>query len=405
MLVKVGLGVDVRTAAEQRIAWVFDRFPKVCVSFSAGKDSSVMLHMVCAEARRRGVKVAVLLIDLEAQYKSTIDHALACYREYADVIEPYWISLPLVLRNAVSQYAPRWICWDPEARGAWVRQPPDFAITDPASLPFFRHAMEFEEFVDLFAHWYAAGEALACFVGIRSQESLNRFRTIASETKTTLEGQRWTTWKGGAVYNVYPIYDWQTEDVWRYVAATGCSYNTVYDAMYKAGLSIHQARICQPYGDDQRKGLWLFSIIEPETWARVVARVLGANTGALYAHKSGSLFGRIKVRLPAGHTWESFSRLLLDTMPPHSREHYESKIAVFLQWYADRGVRPIPDVQDDALAEQFPRHGGPSWQRIATTLLKNDWWCKGLSFSQTKSDRYEKYLQTMRKRRQQWGMA
>jgi predicted phosphoadenosine phosphosulfate sulfurtransferase len=180
VLVKVSLGVDVRTAAEQRIAWVFDRFPKICVSFSAGKDSSVMLHMVCAEARRRKVKIAVLLIDLEAQYKSTIDHALACYREYADVIEPYWISLPLVLRNAVSQYAPRWICWDPEAREAWVRQPPDFAITDPASLPFFRHAMEFEEFVDLFAHWYAAGEALACFVGIRSQESLNRFRSKAS---------------------------------------------------------------------------------------------------------------------------------------------------------------------------------------------------------------------------------
>ena len=404
MLVKIGMGVDVRTAAEQRISWTFDRFPKICVSFSAGKDSSVMLHMVCAEARRRGVKVAVLLIDLEAQYKYTMDHAIACYEEYSDVIEPYWISLPLVLRNAVSQFEPRWICWDPDARSAWVREPPDFAITDGSEFPFYRHAMEFEEFVDGFAHWYAGGDALACFVGIRTQESLNRYRTIASDTKSTIEGARWTTWKGGTVYNAYPIYDWQTEDVWRFVATTRCSYNKVYDAMHLAGLSIHQARICQPYGDDQRKGLWLFMVIEPETWAKVVARVLGANTGALYAHKSGSLFGRIKVSLPAGHTWESFSRLLLETMPPRNRDHFESKIAVFLQWYAVRGVNPIPDAGDDSMAERFPRHGGPSWERVAKVLLKNDWWCKGLSFSQTKSDRYEKYLETIKQRRKRWGM-
>ena len=52
--------------------------------------------------------------------------------------------------------------------------------------------------------------------------------------------------------------------------------------MHKAGLTIHQQRICQPYGDDQRRGLWLFHLIEPITWAKVVARVNGANSGALY---------------------------------------------------------------------------------------------------------------------------
>jgi predicted phosphoadenosine phosphosulfate sulfurtransferase len=400
---RVELDVDVMTAARERVAWVFDTFPRICVSFSAGKDSSVLLHLVVEEARRRNQRVGVMLIDLEAQYSATIDHALAMYRDYADVIEPHWVALPIVLCNAVSQYEPRWAAWDPDARGAWVRQPPEFAVTDPDFYPFYRHAMEFEEFVEGFGEWYSQGEPTAILVGIRAQESLNRYRTLINASKTTVEGKRWTTWKGGSAYNVYPIYDWRTEDIWRANGKCGWAYNTVYDQMHLAGLTIHQARLCQPYGSDQRKGLWLFKVIEPETWARVVARVLGANTGSLYAHKSGGLFGRIKVNLPAGHTWESFAGLLLETMPPASREHYEAKIAVFLQWYRVRGVWPIPDDTDDALAERFT-HKGPSWRRVAETLIKNDWWCKGLSFSQTKSGAHEKYLKVMKARRTKWGL-
>ena len=50
--------------------------------------------------------------------------------------------------------------------------------------------------------------------------------------------------------------------------------------MHKAGVKLSLQRICQPYGDDQRRGLWLFHLIEPETWAKVVARVNGAKVFA-----------------------------------------------------------------------------------------------------------------------------
>ena len=74
--------------------------------------------------------------------------------------------------------------------------------------------------------------------------------------------------------------------------------------MHQAGLTPHQMRICQPYGDDQRKGLWLFQIIEPETWGKVVARVNGANAGALYAKDSGNILGNLKITKPDGHMGE-----------------------------------------------------------------------------------------------------
>ena len=165
-------------------------------------------------------------------------------------------------------------------------------------------------------------------------------------------------------------------------------------------MSIHQQRICQPYGDDQRKGLWLFHVIEPETWARIVARVNGANQGAMYAREGGNILGRLKVTRPEGRTWKEFAALLLDTLPPSLSEHYRNKIAVFLRWYQIRGMTDIPDEAPGDLTA----HEGPSWRRICKALLRNDYWCKGLSFAQTKSHDAAKlrYKMTMLKRRATW---
>lgn len=400
MFARKGLGISVDIAARDRIKWVFERFERVYLSFSAGKDSTVMLDIAAAEARRSGKRFALLLIDLEAQYSATIDFAEKMFVDYADCVDPYWIALPILLRNAVSQFHPRWMAWDPEQREKWVRQPPSFAITDPADLPFFRQGCEFEEFVTEFGRWYAGDKTTACLVGIRAAESLNRYRTMVMD-KETLDGRRYTTWLGDGLWNVYPIYDWRTSDIWVYHARTGRPYNRVYDLMHKAGLSPAQMRICQPYGDDQRKGLHLFHVLEPSTWSKVVARVNGANTGALYANETGVMMGRIQVNKPAGHTWESYAKFLLASMPDRSREHFENKIAVFLKWWNEKGYPIIPD--EVAAAAEAARKA-PSWRRICKTLLKNDWWCKGLSFGQTKSTAYDNYMKVMKNRRSRWGI-
>lgn len=392
------IGVDVLTATRARISKVFDDFPRIYVSFSAGKDSGVMLHLVMDEAIKRKVKVGVLFIDLEAQYKLTIAHASEMFSLYAQHIDLYWIALPINLRNAVSQYEPQWVCWDPQRQADWVRQPDPISMTDESALPFFLHAMEFEEFVPEFSNWYSQGKLCACFVGIRTDESLNRYRSIVRD-KSTFEGLKWTTWLGGSSYNAYPIYDWRTEDVWTYFGKTGRPYNRLYDRMHQAGLTIHQARICQPYGDDQRKGLWLFHIIEPETWARIVARVNGANQGALYCQDSGNILGYRSITKPVEITWQEFANRLLASMPEKTAEQYRNKIAVFLNWYASRGYpNGIPD--EGPMTDK----NAPSWTRVVKSLLRNDFWCKGLSFSQNKTTAFEKYQKLMKKRRQEWKL-
>lgn len=398
------LTTDVLTEAKRRIAWTFDTFQRVYLSFSAGKDSTVMLHLVADEARARQRQFGLLLIDLEGQYRLTIDHAIKCYDDYRDCTEPFWISLPIALRNAVSVYQPKWLCWDPEKREAWIRTPPSIAITAEGHFPFFRRGMEFEEFVPEFGEWYAKGETTACLVGIRSDESLNRFRTIVSQRKLKYGDKQWTTQSSPNVFNVYPLYDWAVEDLWTWHARNPeRPYNRLYDLMHKAGLSLSQMRICQPYGDDQRRGLWLFHLIEPETWARVVARVNGANGGALYVREWGNINGYRRITKPPGHSWKSFAALLIRSMPPTMEKRYRDKVLLFEKWWADRGYpEGIPDEADYKMEAQ---HLAPSWRRVCKSLLRNDYWCKGLGFSQHKSDAYDRYHQMMRKRRQRWGVS
>jgi predicted phosphoadenosine phosphosulfate sulfurtransferase len=265
--------------------------------------------------------------------------------------------------------------------------------------------MEFEEFVPAFGEWYSRGERTACFVGIRTDESLNRFRTISSRTKERLDGLSFTTRVIGDVFNFYPIYDWRTEDIWLWHARNpDAPHNSLYDLMHKAGLTIHQMRICQPYGDDQRRGLWLYHLLEPQTWGRVVARVNGANSGALYQQESGNMTGYRSVTLPPGHTWRSFAELLLRSLPDKTAKHFRAKIDVHRKWWMDRAYPGgIPDEADPKLEA---KREAPSWRRVCKSILRNDYWCKGLGFSQHRTGNYSRYLAMMEKRkaRDEWKL-
>lgn len=378
------LSINVYQAAIERLEFIFDNFPKVYLSFSGGKDSGVMLHLALQVARQKNkLPLSILIVDLEAQYRNTADYLMRM-ASHPDV-KAYWVCLPIHLRNAVSQFQPHWVCWDPEKKDAWVRQFPNHptVISDPAHFPFFKFGMEFEEFVPQFGEWFSGGQKTACLVGIRSDESLNRFRTIRNEAKETFNGKMYTTKVTANVYNAYPIYDWRTADIWIANGKFKFDYNRVYDLMYMAGVTIDQQRLCQPYGDDQRKGLYLFKILEPETWQKVVNRVEGANFGNRYVDTNKTVLGNFRVNLPPGHTFESYAKFLLNTMPPYLAEHYQKKIDKFWQYWKNAGMEEMPDTSDPKLEAT---RKAPSWRRICKVLLKNDYWCKGLSFSQTKNE-------------------
>jgi predicted phosphoadenosine phosphosulfate sulfurtransferase len=394
------LGKSCYDASVERISWTFDNFEKIIVSFSGGKDSTAMTHLVMDEAIKRNRKVALFFVDWECQFDLTIEHVEHIYSMYAAHIEPYWIALPIRTWNGCSQFEPEWTAWDESKRDLWIREKNAISISNPKAFPFYYDNMMFEEFTPLFAKWYSDNKPCANFMGIRSQESLNRYRAIAKAEEFCFNGKSFTTNIVDNVWGVYPIYDWNAKDDWIYFGKSKKPYNSLYDRMYQAGLTIHQMRIDEPFGDTQRKGLWLYQVIEPKTWAKMVCRVSGANTGALYSNESGNVLGNQRINLPDGKTWRQFAETILATMPVKTSQHYKNKIAVYLKWYRDRGYPDgIPDAADARLEAA---RKAPSWRMIVKTLLRNDYWCKGLGFSPTKSSAYNKYLDLMRKRRKEW---
>jgi len=395
---------NVFNAAVHRIEWIFDTFKSVCISFSGGKDSTVLFHMVAEIARRRKRRVSVLFIDWEAQYQYTIKHVQNMKELYSDITDNFfWVALPLTTVNGVSQYQPEWICW--EHGVSWVRSPPEGAITDETFFPFYQYAMTFEEFIPAFSQWFTSKtQPTVILTGVRADESLNRFMGLTSRRKLRYADDKpWTTASPeGFYYTAYPLYDWKARDIWIYNGKHKAAYNPLYDLMYRAGVPVKAMRVCEPFGPEQRQGLWLYHILEPDTWAKMCSRVSGACSGALYANESGAYFAlRKRLEKPAGHTWKSYAYFLLDVMPEKTAEHYRNKIAVYLRWNLSHGY---PDGIPDEQASDLGGKDIPSWRRICRTLLKNDFWCRTLSFSPNKPGHYNRYLQRMREKREEWGI-
>lgn len=397
MATKVYNNKTVLEASKERISKVFDNFERIYISFSGGKDSSVMSHLVLAEAKKRNRKVGFLIIDLEAQYNDTISHIEHMIEIYRDNIELHWICAELLLRNAVSNYEPRWVCWDESKKDVWVRSKPELA-SGLKQYDFYQSKMEFEEFMVLFGEWYSKGENTAAFIGIRSDESLHRYRAITSRKDGLMfNSWKWSTKVSSRLYNIYPIYDWRTEDIWVFHGKyKELPHNKVYDKMMMAGVKISQQRLCQPYGDDQRRGLWLYHILEPMTWYKLISRVNGVNSGALYVQENGNVSGYNKISKPENHTWESFCNLLLSTMPKKTSDHYRERFVKFIKGWQDRGYLVIPDEAPEDLESKC---WVPSWRRMCKVMLRNDYWCKGLGQTQPLSDAYHKFKEIKNKRK------
>lgn len=415
-MTKTYLNKNVYEASKERLKVIFDEFENICVSFSGGKDSGVLLNLCIDEARKRDRKIGVLFIDLEAFYEKTIEFVERMLLDNKDVLEPYWVCLPMESPNSLSYLDPTWIWWDKEKENIWVRKMPKnkWVINeDNNPFEFYKKNMPFEEFIKHFGDWYGKGKNTATLVGIRTDESLNRFRAIVGE-KTSYRGLNYSTKVVNNTYNFYPIYDWSVEDIWTYNGKFEKDYNKLYDLFYRAGVSIHKMRVDEPFGNEAKAGLSMFRIIEPKTWSKVVNRVSGANFGNIYSNTK--IMGA-NYTLPKNHTWKSFTKFLLSTLPPETAQHYKSKFIKFIKYWNKTGC-PMQEEFINILEEhysesiinthEFSKRGKGdkevikfkkiidevpgvdnkddilTWKRMCMCIIKNDFTCKSLSFGMTK---------------------
>lgn len=127
--------------------------------------------------------------------------------------------------------------------------------------------------------------------------------------------------------------------------------------MYQAGVPLRHMRICEPFGPEQRQGLWLYHVIEPDRWAAMCARVSGVKSGGIYAGHDNHFYGHRKILKPEHLDWQEYALLLLDSMPEKTAEHYRNKIAIYLHWYQKK-VSRCHRPSTGTLARKISPHGG-----------------------------------------------
>lgn len=423
MLTKKYLPMNVYAAVQERLAYIFDNYDNIYVSFSGGKDSGLLLNLVIKYMQDNGIdrKIGLFHQDFEAQFSETSNYVERTFTSMPDNVERFWCCIPQGVENSLSVYEPWWYTWDDQKKDLWARPMPDYPYVynlDNNPFGFYRYRMLEEDFHAGFTAWYqdhCGGGKTICLLGIRTDESLNRYRAVVAK-KHMADDLRWTTDLGKDCYNAYPLYDWSVEDVWTANGKFGFDYNRLYDLYYKAGVPIHDMRVASPFLTEGRAGLDAYRVIDPQMWAKLVGRVNGANFGAIYGNTKAVAYRDIK--LPAGHTWETYTKYLLSTLPTDTRANYERIFDKSIKFWHETGGGMPSDVIAEAKAKGLPiRVNGksnysrghaldrvvidgdipddtdniyttkdlPSWKRMCMCILRNDYTCKSMGFAPTKA--------------------
>lgn len=409
---------NVYDAANKRIEFIFDNFERIYLSFSGGKDSGIMLNLILDYMKKHGIKrkIGIQILDNEANYEYSLQFMHKIIQDNIEYLDVYWCCLPITLPCTVSSYEIDWQCWGNNDKHRWIRPMPEHDyIVNVDNHPFgdkFIENMQYDHFWDMFAEWYSQGKTCANLIGIRTDESLNRFRAIMNDAKETMKGEMWTKKNTEHTYNCYPVYDWRTRDVWIANAKFDWEYNKLYDTFYMAGVPVGKMRVASPFMSESKSSLNLYRVIDGHTWANLCARVQGANFIATY----GKQLNYNSFKLPEGHTWKSFVRFLLDTLPKESGENFKARFIQSIKFWGrvGRGLseeiienleecgikfhingttphgknelrRVVIKVPPDHLDCLKSNNGDvTSWKRFALTILKNDHTCKYLGLAPTK---------------------
>lgn len=243
---------NVYELAQERLDVIFREFDTICVSFSGGKDSGVLLNLCIDYIRRNRLnrKLCVFHMDYEIQYSMTIDYVDRVLEANKDILEVYRVCVPFRVTTCTSMYQSYWRPWQEDLEDIWVRKMPKGCLTKE-TFPFYTPEMWDYEFQMHFAKWLHEKKdgVRACFlIGIRTQESFNRWRSIHLNRKYQMyHNYRWTSKIGNDIFNAYPIYDWKTTDIWTANGKFGFDYNHLYDLYYKAGVNIERQRVASPF--------------------------------------------------------------------------------------------------------------------------------------------------------------
>lgn len=417
------LKINVYEAAIERIEYVFNQFKNVYVAFSGGKDSGILLNLTLEVAGRlnRLSSLGVFHLDYEAQYTETTNYVDRVYSSLPDDVKRLRCCVPVKCPTCTSAFDMYWRPWESIKRDIWVREMPEDCLS-AKDFNFIEENLSDYDFQIKFSQWYhdqMNAENTAVLIGIRAEESLDRWRTIVSDRNINkYDGKSWTTKIGQGIYNAYPIFDWKVEDIWTANAKFGYDYNKLYDLFHYAGVPLHAMRVASPFHNAAKASLHLYRTIDPLVWGKMVSRVNGVNFTAIYGGTTA--MGWRNIQKPSHFTWKQYAEFLLDTLPTETANNFRVKLATSIKFWREKGgVLPDEAIEElksagvDITVKETTNYKTekkpvsmeyideidskdfqliPTWKRLCVTILKNDHVGKYMGFSLTKTEMNKRKL-------------
>lgn len=293
---------NVLEAAKERVSYLFDNYDNIQLSFSGGKDSTVLFHLLNDEAKKRNRKFIVYFQDQEAEYSHTIEF-VEWVMSQPNVI-PLWYQVPIFMTNAVSHEQLFLWAWGENEK--WIRDKNPLAIHKIEK----RYPKRFYKFnLWVGQNLEKMGGKSVSLIGLRAEESPDRRMVLFGENSEMFWLRRVRK-----PDKAYPIIDWSYTDIWKYLIENKKQYNRIYDKMYMLGKSLRSMRVSNLIHEKAFKCLSDLQELEPETYDKLEQRLKGVHCASIYAKEN--LIYSIKELPSRFKTWKEYKDFLLESIHP-----------------------------------------------------------------------------------------
>ena len=344
------IGGNVFDAAVGRLTELYKAGHRLVISFSAGKDSGVVLELAVIAARAAGrLPVEVVMRDEEILMPGTFEYAERVAQR--PEIDFHWMVAHQPIVNIFNRREPYFWVFDQQLKSSdWVRSPPAFAETIGDQ--------NIERMISPLRFPVQSGQRLFSVVGMRVQESrARRYGIFAAKGYITKPNKH-------GVSKMWPIYDWLDTDVWRGIQHYGWDYNHAYNTMRSIGIHPKNLRIGPPTMSlGGARILQLAAKAWPRWFDKVCTRLHGVRAVTLFGAKTCEPSRRLK------ESWESvFRRECLETDIPWIRERSERAMKRILDAHGQHATGSLPDI---APCIQCSGALG-SWKALAVGMYNGD---------------------------------